>query len=72
VGASTLTVIDSTFSHNGAGEGGAIYSRGNTLTVIGSTFSDNNANLSGGGAIATVGEGQVSNSTLYSKVASNG
>src|SRR5262245_3848078 len=63
-GSATLTVTNSTFSHNhaalpsGAGEAGGIYNDGSygsaTLTVTNSTFSNNNGNIAGpsrGGAI---------------------
>ncbi len=49
-----LTVHNSTFRENAAGNGGAIYAlggRGNQLTIEGSSFSSNDAHTSYGGAV---------------------
>ncbi|MEM7454983.1 MAG: hypothetical protein AAF456_11590 [Planctomycetota bacterium] len=46
--ASTVLVLDSTFTANFADEGGAIYSEGGTMNLIGSTFEDNKSTVNGG------------------------
>jgi predicted outer membrane repeat protein len=61
----TLSVFDSTFSHNGSG---AIYNSG-LLTVDGSTFDHNQAEQHGGAIYNTNGGATVSNSTFFANVA---
>ncbi|MES1193524.1 MAG: hypothetical protein ABUM26_04310, partial [Solirubrobacterales bacterium] len=66
----TLTVIDSTFSSNRAGNGGAIAnSVGATLTVQDSTFADNTATGVGGGAIISSGATTVERAALIDNIA---
>ncbi len=65
----TLTVLNSTFTGNSAGYGGAIYN-GSTTTVSNSTFSKNTATGSGGALYNDIGStATVSNSTFYSNSA---
>ncbi len=76
VGGGTLTVANSTFSHNEAsGGGGGISNLGGTVTVASSTFSDNlgigNTPEGYGGAIYNVGTLTVSSST-FSHNSTNG
>jgi uncharacterized repeat protein (TIGR02543 family) len=62
----TLTVLNSTLSHNTAGNygyGGGI-DNGGTLTVLNSTLSDNSAGYEGGG-IHNTGMLKILNSTLF-------
>src|SRR5207302_304043 len=60
-GATSVTIIDSTFAGNSADQGGAIYVSGSPLTITGSTFSGNSAAntnpLQGAGAIVHAGGG---------------
>jgi len=70
----TLTVTNSTFSHNGGVyTGGGIYNYLATLTVTNSTFIGNHGNYSGGGGIYSLGTLTVSNSTFSGNISfSNG
>ena len=59
-GASSMTVLNSNFSHNHAyGEGGAIYISGGSLTITNSTFDSNSADGGRGGAIFSSSKGSV-------------
>jgi predicted outer membrane repeat protein len=66
-----LTVTNSTFSGNTAGDGGGIYNAGN-LTVTNSTFSGNSATASGGGIFNIGGTLTVTNSTFSGNSAPSG
>lgn len=59
----TLDVSDSAFNNNNShGHGGAIYQSGGTATVSGSTFDGNvaeNGSYAHGGAICTLGRGEI-------------
>jgi uncharacterized repeat protein (TIGR01451 family) len=66
----TLTVENSTFSHNTAGNGGAIAElAGGTLTVRNSTFSNNSTTGVGGGAIIVDGTTTVLRSAILNNSA---
>jgi len=72
--AGALTVKNSTFSSNTAGNGGAISSSaGSTLNVQNSTFSNNSTTGVGGGAIIAFGNTTITRSALINNtVAING
>jgi len=66
----TLTVKNSTFSSNSAGNGGAIgNAAGATLVVQSSTFSDNTTTGVGGGAIISSGTTTVERSAIIDNTA---
>lgn len=67
----TLTVRDSTFSSNKAGNGGAIGNAGAgaTLTVENSTFFENTTTGVGGGAIISSGKATIERSALIENTA---
>jgi hypothetical protein len=66
----TLTVKNSTFSSNSAGNGGGIANAaGATLTVQSSTFSDNTTTGVGGGAIISSGPTTVERSAIINNTA---
>jgi predicted outer membrane repeat protein len=68
----TVTVSDSTFAGNSAGSGGAINNGfGSGLTVNNCTFCYNSAESGGGGAITSVGELLVEDSSISSNTVSN-
>jgi CSLREA domain-containing protein len=72
-GAGEVTVTNSTFSENAAGDGGAIASTGGTTTVLASTFSKNSADGLGG-AMRNGNQGAVTirNSTFSENSALGG
>ena len=57
-----LSVVNSTFSHNSADSGGAIYNRDGTVSISDSAFSNNTAGW--GGAINDYGELSIVNSSF--------
>jgi predicted outer membrane repeat protein len=67
----TLTVNNSTFSGNSAGDGGAIYMNQGTLNVNNSTFSGNSSSGYGGAIDTFYGSVNVTNSTFYNNTATN-
>ena len=58
----TLSISDSTFSHNSADTGGAIYNKIGTVSISDSSFSGNLAGW--GGAISNYGELSISDSSF--------
>ena len=68
----TLTINDSTFSHNtaeGVSSGGAVYNDSGTLIVSGSTFTNNTAVGPGGAISVNNGDATIVNSTLSGNTA---
>ena len=57
-----LSIVNSTFSHNSADSGGAIYNRDGTVSISDSAFSNNTAGW--GGAINDYGELSIVNSSF--------
>ncbi len=70
--AGTLTINDSTISHNVADSGAGIYMRFGTLNVADSTISHNTAAVDGGGIYNSQGNTFVTGSTISHNIAAGG